>query len=114
MKQEGFTQGKWQILKDHPVFYGKLIIVVKDEENSTPLKNKYKMICEMTEIRGDSFTDNYEHTKANAALISQAPAMYKALQDAVDLIKDLFSSPKDHDPILDTISDIFKKVNPKQ
>lgn len=71
------TQGEWIVMDNHPVFYNKKIIVIKDIENSNSFRDKYKMICEFTAIRGDSFTDNTEQIKSNAEAIANLPNLLK-------------------------------------
>lgn len=72
-----YTPGKWEIIENHPVFDNTKIIAVKDEENSNSFRDKYVMVCEMTDIRGDSFTDNSKYIEANATLIAAAPSLYE-------------------------------------
>lgn len=86
---EGFTPGEWKVIQNHPVFDNSLIIAVKDEVNSTSFRDKYYMVCEMTEIRGDSFTDNSKHTEANARLIASAPTLLKENEQLKEEVRQL-------------------------
>lgn len=87
MRGEQFTPGEWAIMKNHPVFEGKTIILSKDNDNSNSFRDVHRMICEMTEIRGDSFTDNSEYMEANARLICKSKAMYAALKKLLFILE---------------------------
>lgn len=85
-KIDGFTNdGPWIRIDNHPVFEDSTIIAVKDEVNSNNFRDLHKMICEISDVRGDSFTRlSAEEREANINLIAGAQLLYiknKQLQE---------------------------------
>lgn len=85
--KELFTGGEW----------------VKDKNHIVPKETPGIIIASCNLFRAEA--------EANAALIAQAPAMYKALKDAYELLN--AGQPLGNDD-LDNIYSILNKANPKQ
>ncbi len=78
------TKGKWEIIKNHPVFEHSILIMT-DFIKTGKSFDKGKMICRIDEIRGDSFTRlEPEEMEANAKLIAAAPEMLQNEKDNHD------------------------------
>lgn len=85
--QPKHTQGKWKIISPHPVL-NNLAIGVQAGRNEVKDIEKYKVICESSDWRGDAFERLEEgEAEANIHLISASPDMYEALRWAYENIK---------------------------
>ncbi len=81
------TEGKWEII-DHPI--ANRVIAVKDVFNEAKEVFKYKVICELGDWRGDSFTTiDSDEREANEKILLAAPQMLKALITAHDTLSKL-------------------------
>ncbi len=67
------TNGNWVVVKNHPIFKND-ILIMSNLEHTDKAFFKGKLICRITDIRGDSFTQlEKEEMAANVKLIIAAP-----------------------------------------
>ena len=79
------TKGEW-IFEYNKILNNKAILV-KDLFNENKGNLKYKVICELSDIRGDSFTRlQEEEENSNAKLIAAAPELLDACIKAMSLV----------------------------
>lgn len=109
------TEGNWELFESE--ILGNKFIGVKGDFNEIKQCERHKVICEVGDWRGDSFTRlGEEEMKANIALIKNAPKMLGLLMEASNLLylTSLVHKSKKCGELHVELKKLFHEVNPKK